>query len=289
MPRSGGVVPTSRHNERVDHPLIEDPSDPRLADYIGLSDRDINRRREDERFFIAEGPEVVRRLVASGLDIRSIVVSPNRVADMSEALAATTAPVYLAERAVVSAVAGFDLHRGVIASANRPAATSLSDVLRTPAVAGGGHRIAILEGLNDHENLGAIARSARAFSIDALVLDERCADPYYRRTVRVSMGEILFLPIVRMPVESAMEVIRAAGGSSLALTPADDAVPIGDLDIDHDSPLAFVLGAEGNGLSDHTLLHADHRVRIDIAPDVDSLNVGHAAAVAFALLRRRNS
>jgi len=289
MPRSGGVAPTSRHNERVDRPLIEDPSDPRLADYIGLSDRDINRRREDERFFIAEGPEVVRRLVASGLDIRSIVVSPNRVADMREALAATNAPVYLAERSVVSAVAGFDLHRGVIAAANRPPTTSLSDVLRRPAVAGGGHRIAILEGLNDHENLGAIARSARAFAIDALVLDERCADPYYRRTVRVSMGEILFLPIVRMPVESAMEVIRSAGGSSLALTPAADATAIGDLTIDHDAPLAFVLGAEGSGLTSPTLVAADHRVRIDIAPDVDSLNVGHAAAVAFALLRRRSS
>ena len=289
MPRSGGVAPTSRHNERVDHPLIEDPSDPRLADYIGLSDRDINRRREEERFFIAEGPEVVRRLVASGLDIRSIVVSPNRVADMREALAATNAPVYLAERSVVSAVAGFDLHRGVIAAANRPPTTSLSDVLRRPAVAGGGHRIAILEGLNDHENLGAIARSARAFAIDALVLDERCADPYYRRTVRVSMGEILFLPIVRMPVESAMEVIHSAGGSSLALTPAADATAIGDLTIDHDAPLAFVLGAEGSGLTSNTLVAADQRVRIDIAPDVDSLNVGHAAAVAFALLRRRNS
>lgn len=289
MPRSGGVAPTSRHNECVDHPLIEDPSDPRLADYIGLSDRDINRRREDERFFIAEGPEVVRRLVASGLDIRSIVVSPNRMADMSEALAGTKAPVYLAERSVVSAVAGFDLHRGVIASANRPPTASLSDVLGRPSIASGGHRIAILEGLNDHENLGAIARSARAFAIDALVLDERCADPYYRRTVRVSMGEILFLPIVRTSVDSAMAVIRSLGGSSLALTPAADAVAIGELTVDHDAPLAFVLGAEGSGLSDRTLRDADHRVRIEIAPDVDSLNVGHAAAVAFALLRRRSS
>jgi len=269
--------------------LIEDPSDPRLADYIGLSDRDINRRREDERFFIAEGPEVVRRLVASGLDIRSIVVSPNRMVDMSEALAGTKAPVYLAERSVVSAVAGFDLHRGVIASANRPPTASLSDVLGRPSIASGGHRIAILEGLNDHENLGAIARSARAFAIDALVLDERCADPYYRRTVRVSMGEILFLPIVRTSVDSAMAVIRSLGGSSLALTPAAHAVAIGELTVDHDAPLAFVLGAEGSGLSDRTLRDADHRVRIEIAPDVDSLNVGHAAAVAFALLRRRSN
>lgn len=273
----------------MDHPLIEDPSDPRLADYIGLSDRDINRRREDERFFIAEGPEVVRRLVASGLDIRSIVVSPNRVADMSASLEATTAPVYLAERSVVSAVAGFDLHRGVIASANRPATPTLNDVLRRRPASGHGHRIAILEGLNDHENLGAIARSARAFDIDALVLDERCADPYYRRTVRVSMGEILFLPIVRMPVDAAMELLRSMGGSSLALTPHPSAVSTEDVAIDHDAPLAFVLGAEGSGLSDHTLRNADHRVRIDIADDVDSLNVGHAAAVAFALLRRRNS
>ena len=289
MPRLGGVAPTSRHNVHVDRPLIEDPADPRLVDYIGLTDRDINRRREDERFFIAEGPEVVRRLVASGLAIRSIVVSPNRLDDMAEALATTTAPVYVAERSVVSAVAGFDLHRGVIASAHRPPPITLADVLRRPPVSGRGHRLAILEGLNDHENLGAIARTARAFRIDALVIDETCADPYYRRTVRVSMGEILFLPIVRLSAVEAMKAVRDAGGRSLALTPRSDAVDIEEADVNHDAPLAFVLGAEGAGLSRSTLDSADQRVRIDIADDVDSLNVGHAAAAAFALTRHRNN
>ena len=273
----------------MNYPVIDDASDPRLADYIGLTDREINRRREEDRFFIAEGPEVVRRLVASGLPIRSIVVSTNRLADMADALRSTTAPVFVAERSVVSAVVGFDLHRGVIASAQRPPSLTLQQLFERPSVSGGGHRLAVLEGLNDHENLGAIARTARAFDIDGLVLDDTCADPYYRRTVRVSMGEILFLPIIHMSPIDAMNEIRRAGGVSLALTPRPSATDIQEIEVNHDAPLAFVLGAEGRGLDERTIEAADHRARISIAPDVDSLNVGHAAAVAFSLARRRST
>jgi len=273
----------------VNYPVIEDASDPRLADYIGLTDREINRRREEDRFFIAEGPEVVRRLVASGLPIRSIVVSANRLADMADVLRSTTAPVFVAERSVVSAVVGFDLHRGVIASAQRPPTITLPGLFDQPSVSGGGHRLAVLEGLNDHENLGAIARTARAFGIDGLVLDDTCADPYYRRTVRVSMGEILFLPIIQMSPIDAMNEVRRVGGASLALTPRSDARDVEEIELNHDAPVAFVLGAEGRGLDERTIEAADHRARIRIAPEVDSLNVGHAAAVAFALARRRST
>ncbi len=269
-----------------DWPTIDDPTDPRLADFIGLTDRDIVRRHETDQFFIAEGPEVVRRLVSSGLTIRSIVLAPNRVDDMRESLDGVVAPIHIAERSVISAVAGFDLHRGVIASAARPPLASLDDVLSRPARSGRGHRLAVLEALNDHENLGAIARSARALDVDALVLDPRCADPYYRRTVRVSMGEILFLPIVRTTIDNVVTTIRGRGGVSVALTPDRNAIDVTTVMIPDDAPLALVLGSEGYGLERSTIDACDVSARISIAADVDSLNVGHAAAVAFALTRR---
>ena len=269
-------------------PIIDDATDPRLADFMGLTDRDIARRHESERILIAEGPEVVRRLVASDLEIRSIVVSPNRLDEMGPALAAVSCPVYVAERPVISQVAGFDLHRGVVASAVRPRTVSLDDVWSRPPHDGCAHRFAVLEGLNDHENLGAIARTARAFDVDALILDPTCADPYYRRTVRVSMGEILFLPIVRTEISALLTSVREHGGTTIALTPRRDAVLLDDVDTE-DRPTALVFGSEGYGLPDSTLTGVDVRARIDISAEVDSLNVGHAVAAAFALQRRRNS
>lgn len=262
---------------------ITDPADPRLADYVGLSDPEIRRRSADNQFFISEGVEVVRRLVVSNMRLRSIVLSPNRVDIMTPALANVACPIYVAERKVISSVVGFDMHRGVVGSALRPELQTLDEVLSHPPLYGPRHRIAILEGLSDHENLGAIARSARAFHIDAIVIDPTCADPYYRRTVRVSMGEILFLPIVRMNVDEAMSVVRRKSGSVLAFTPNLNAISLHDFVDTKPGPLALIFGAEGNGLPDHTLSRADHQVRIPIAEDVDSLNVGHAAAVAFAL------
>ena len=262
---------------------ITDPADPRLADYVGLSDPEIRRRSADNQFFISEGVEVVRRLVVSNMRLRSIVLSPNRVDIMTPALANVACPIYVAERKVISSVVGFDMHRGVVGSALRPELQTLDEVLSHPPLYGPRHRIAILEGLSDHENLGAIARSARAFHIDAIVIDPTCADPYYRRTVWVSMGEILFLPIVRMNVDEAMSVVRRKSGSVLAFTPNLNAISLHDFVDTKPGPLALIFGAEGNGLPDHTLSRADHQVRIPIAEDVDSLNVGHAAAVAFAL------
>ena len=262
---------------------ITDPADPRLADYVGLSDPEIRRRSADNQFFISEGVEVVRRLVVSNMRLRSIVLSPNRVDIMTPALANVACPIYVAERKVISSVVGFDMHRGVVGSSLRPELQTLDEVLSHPPLYGPRHRIAILEGLSDHENLGAIARSARAFHIDAIVIDPTCADPYYRRTVRVSMGEILFLPIVRMNVDEAMSVVRRKSGSVLAFTPNLNAISLHDFVDTKPGPLALIFGAEGNGLPDHTLSEADHQVRIPIAEYVDSLNVGHAAAVAFAL------
>lgn len=262
---------------------IDSAEDPRLADYVGLTDPDIRRRFADRPFFIAEGIEVVRRLVGSDVEVRSIVVAPNRLDAMSEVLSSVTCPVYVAERSVVSQIVGFDLHRGVIASAWRPPSVSFADVVARAPRRGHVHHLAIVHGIGDHENIGAIVRSARAFSYDALVLDPTCADPYYRRSVRVSMGEIFHLPVVTMPVNEAIHSIRAHGGTSVALTPHSGAMPLADVARPH-GPLGVILGSEGFGLPEEVLQAADVRARIVIDPDVDSLNVGHAAAVAFASL-----
>ncbi|MFM8857220.1 MAG: TrmH family RNA methyltransferase [Actinomycetota bacterium] len=261
---------------------IDDPNDSRLVDYIGLTDPQIRRRQLDEQFFIAEGIETVKRLIRSQIECRSIVIAPNRLTAMHDVLEEVRCPVYMAERHVVSEIVGFDLHRGVIASGHRPTAASLTDVLSRPPRLGARHRLAVLHGVNDHENVGAIVRSARAFHIDALVLDPTCADPYYRRSVRVSMGEIFFLPVIHSPVTEFLDQLRHFGGTSMAFTPRSNAESVENLG-PSSGPFALIFGSEGFGLPEEVLSAAETCVRIPIASDVDSLNVGHAASVAFAL------
>ena len=187
--------------------------------------------------------------------------------------------MYVASREVLASTVGFDLHRGAVAVAERRPLPSVAE-----AVAGAS-RIAVLEGLNDPENLGAIARSARAFGIGALVLDPTCIDPYYRRTIRVSMGEVLFLPVARAATwPGDLAALSSLGFETWALTPDPAAEPIWSLDVP--SRVAIVLGAEGPGLSRRARAAVARHVRIPIDPDVDSLNVGHAAAVAFAVVAR---
>ena len=262
---------------------VTDADDPRLADYRHLRDADIRRSVEGDAFLIAEGVAVVRRLAASGLSVRSVLLTPQRFDSMIDSLAHLECPIYVASPDVVAGTAGFNLHRGVVAAAERPQPSTLDDVMRREPLDGRRHRLAVLEGVNDHENLGAIARAARAFAIDALVLDPTCADPYYRRAVRVSMGEMLFLPIVRATVADVIDFCARRGGASWALTPSHDADDIRECAHGSFDPLALLFGAEGPGLSDATMQGATRRVRIPISRDVDSLNVGHAAAVAFAL------
>ncbi len=258
---------------------IEDPADPRLADYVAMVDPAARRRLERDELFVAEGATAVARLLESGHHIRSVLVTPQALVRFAGALDVIDAPVYVAPHAVLAATVGFNLHRGAIAAADRRPLPSLAEVVA------GATSLAVLEGLNDPENLGAVARSARAFGIGGLVLDPRCIDPYYRRTVRVSMGEVLFLPIARAVEWPAdLGVLHAAGFETWALTPDPAAEPLWSL-----SPsgrTAVMLGAEGAGLSPGAMAQATRRVRIPIAAGVDSLNVGHAAAVAFAHLAR---
>ncbi len=257
--------------------VIDDPDDPRLADYLELADPATRRRRERDEVFVAEGPTAIVHLLASGHPVRSVLVTPEALTRFDGALDSVDAPVYVAPRAVLAATVGFDLHRGAVAAADRRPLPALAEVVA------GATSLAVLEGLNDPENLGAVARSARAFGIGGLVLDPTCIDPYYRRTVRVSMGEVLFLPVARASDwPGDLAAVVDAGFEVWALTPDPSADPLWSLDVP--DRIALMLGAEGPGLSTATLETATRRVRIPIDPTVDSLNVGHAAAVAFAHL-----
>ena len=261
---------------------VVDRDDARLADYVALNDQRYRRGLEGDEFFIAEGFVAIDRLIESPHAIRSVLLAPSRVDRFSHhlpTLAEAGVPVFVAEPHVIAEVVGFDLHRGVIASAERFPPSNLDELVSRSG------RLAILEGLNDAENLGAIARAAAAFSIDGLVIDGECTDPYSRRTVRVSMGEVLLMPVVRSnDLAAALTIVHAAGFESWAMTPnpsADDLwrTPIGER-------LAVLFGAEGSGLDARTIDRASRRVRIPISAGVDSLNVGHAAAITFAAITR---
>lgn len=249
---------------------IESADDTRLDDYRGLKGRE-----GSGEFLIAESELVVRRLLTSAYQPRSFLLTPHRYERMGDVLAAVPAPVYLTDPEVMAAVAGYDVHRGVLASANRRPALALSDVLSVA------RRILVLEGSNDPENIGAIARSARALGIDAMVLDPTCADPFSRRAVRVSMGEVLHLPVVRCDRwPDAIDTIRSAGFVTWSLTP-DPAAP-NLFEMGQPEKLALVGGPEGPGLRATTRGRTDFDVRIPMHHGVDSLNVGHALAIAMA-------
>lgn len=270
---------------------IADPADPRVDDYRLLTDARARRRMEaagpdggGPGFFVAEGASVVERLVASGRRVRSVLVDGARLERLGPLVAGLDAPVYVASPAVLRAVAGFDVHRGALACADRwplpdPAALLGSGDPAGPA------RVAILEGINDHENLGGLFRNAAGLGMDAVLLCPRCCDPLYRRSVRVSMGHVLSVPWTRLePWPASLARLGAAGFTVVALTPGAAAEPIDAFDGGRYPRLALLIGAEGPGLSDDALAAADHRLRIPMRPGVDSLNVASAAAVAFFAL-----
>jgi tRNA G18 (ribose-2'-O)-methylase SpoU len=194
-------------------------------------------------------------------------------------------PAYEADKWVVSDVIGFRLTRGVVASADRRPPADLDYLLTGPEPAAP-RRLAVLEALNDHENLGSIARSAVALGVDGLLLDPRCADPLYRRAVRVSMGHVLALPFAVLPDwPGGLARLQAAGYLTVALTPAPDAVDLAEVDPRAHPRTAVLLGAEGPGLTPEAQAAASVRARIPMSSGVDSLGVAAAAAIAFAALR----
>ena len=253
---------------------IEDPSDPRITDYRGIKERPLP---EGSGRFIAESERVVRRLIDSRLTVASVLLTPPRLATLADALAGPF-PVYLASQTVLDGIAGFHVHRGCLAVGVRPQAPSL------PVGARG---VVVLEDLTDVDNLGAIARHAAAFGADALLLSPRSADPFYRKAIRVSLGAVFSLPIVRAtrwPEE--LSELRTQGFALLAAVVDPGAIPLAALP--PPGRFALMLGAEGPGLSAAALAIADQRVTIPMSPGADSLNVATAAAVfLYELINRR--
>jgi tRNA G18 (ribose-2'-O)-methylase SpoU len=272
------------------HPIeVDSAADARLADYTRLTDAALRIRVEAEHgLFIAEGTKVITRAVAAGYPVRSLLLGKSRLADLPAlAEAAAGAPVYLVPDEVAESLTGYRVHRGALASVGR---TPLPEVR---AVIAGARRIVVLEDLVDHANVGAIFRCAAALGVDAVVLSPRCADPLYRRSVKVSMGAVFAIPYARMTGwYDGLADLKSSGFRVLALTPDERATPIaGAL---HDAErVALLLGTEGDGLSARWLHEADAAVRIPMNPaaraaGVDSLNVVAAAAIACHLLAQRN-
>jgi tRNA G18 (ribose-2'-O)-methylase SpoU len=282
-------MPGDRGTAPVPTIAIDDPGDPRVAAYVGLTDAELRREVEAaDRIFVVEGELALAQLLRSPYPLRSVLVAGGRLAPVAallgDAPGVADVPVYVAGPTVLNQVVGFNLHRGVVAVAGRLPPASASSVVA------GRDRIAVLEGVNDHENLGGLFRNAAAFGIGAVLLDPRCADPLYRRCVRVSIGHVLRIPMATVdPWPAGLGEVRSAGFTVVALTPSAGAEPISSLAADAPAKVAFLLGAEGPGLSEDALAAADRRVRIPIAAGVDSVNVATAAAIAFHRLYRPES
>lgn len=264
---------------------VADAADPRLADYVRLRDVNLRKSLEAEHgLFVAEGEKVIRRAVAAGHPVRSLLMARRWAEPLADLLDGVDAPVYIADDAVLESITGFQVHRGALASLERLPLPAVDDVLT------GARRIIVCEDIVDHTNIGAIFRCAAALGVDAAVLAPRCADPLYRRSVKVSMGAVFALPYARMADwRTGLSVLRRHGFELLALTPADGATPIGE--VKAGERRALLLGSEGDGLSSRWLHEADHRVRIPmdeaaLARGVDSLNVVAAAAIACYELTR---
>jgi tRNA G18 (ribose-2'-O)-methylase SpoU len=266
-------------------PVIEihDVADERLADYRDLTDVALRTKIEGPHgLFIAEGARVIERAITTGYQLRSVVMTPEWLERTGSFLAGSGAPVYLAPEPVLHELTGFHVHRGALASVHRRPLPDLASVLA------GARRIALIENLVNHTNLGAVFRAATALGIQAVVLSPSSADPLYRRSVRVSMGAVFTLPYVRAASwPGDIGRIRDAGFTVAALTPAPGALSLDEVVIADGDRLAVMIGTEGPGLSDAAVAAADLAVRIPMSPGVDSLNVAAAASVAFWALRDR--
>lgn len=264
---------------------VSDPDDPRLADYVRLRDVNLRKSLEAEHgLFIAEGEKVIRRAAGTGHPVRSLLMAKRWAEPLSDLLDTLDAPVYIADDETLEQVAGFQVHRGALASMQRLPLAPVEDRLKTA------QRALVLEDLVDHANVGSIYRCAAALGIDTIILSPRCADPLYRRAIKVSMGAVFAIPYARMTNwHDDLNIIRAAGFTLLALTPDQSAVPLDKAQMGE--RVALMLGSEGDGLSSHWLDEADERVCIPMSATamsngVDSLNVVAAAAIACHSLMR---
>ena len=259
---------------------VRDAASDTVADYARLTDVALRSITEPERgVFIAESAKVIRRAIEAGHTPRSVLMEEKWLPGLRDALEPFDIPVHLADPAELEAITGYRVHRGALAAFERPALPDPGALLAAS------RRVVILEDIVDHTNVGAIIRSVAALGADAVLVTPRCADPLYRRSVRVSMGTVFQVPWTRLPEwGEAREVLTAHGFTVAALALADEAVTLRRLAADPPERLALVFGAEGDGLSRQALAAADTVVTIPMAHGVDSLNVAAAAAVALYAL-----
>ncbi|WP_028654022.1 TrmH family RNA methyltransferase [Nocardioides sp. J54] len=261
---------------------ITSADDPRLADYRDLRDVELRKNLEAEHgLFLAEGEKVVRRAVEAGYDARSFLMAPRWLDGLADVLDRSDAPCYLISEALAEEVTGFHVHRGALASLHRRPLPEVDEVLA------GARSVLVLEDIVDHTNVGAILRSGAALGFDAVLLAPRCADPLYRRAIKVAMGAVFSMPWTRLPDwYDALPDLSARGFTTVALTLAPDARPIHEAVAGLDK-VALVLGSEGHGLSARWEQSADRRAIIPMAAGIDSLNVAAATAVACYVTARR--
>jgi tRNA G18 (ribose-2'-O)-methylase SpoU len=257
---------------------LADAGDPRLADYVRLTDVHLRRSLEAEHgLFIAEGEKVIMRAIAAGYPVRSLLVAQDKLAAIAELASGLDAPCYVVAADVAQKLTGYRVHRGALASVRRLPLPPADQLLATAS------RIVVLEDIVDHANVGAVFRCAAALGIDAVLLAPRCADPLYRRAVKVSMGAVFSVPYSRLTDwRGAVDQLKAARFRVLAMTPDPGATPIGE--VARAGRLALLIGGEGDGLSGRWLAAADEAVRIPMHAGVDSLNLGSATAIACYLL-----
>jgi tRNA G18 (ribose-2'-O)-methylase SpoU len=296
---TAGVNPETEDVACFTH--VSDPRDPRLTDYLSLTDVELRKSLEAEHgLFVAEGEKVIRRAVAAGYRVRSLLATEQKAAGLADLAAVCGGPAYVLPAPVAEQLTGYHVHRGALAAMDRRPLPAVAEVLA------GARSALVLEDIVDHTNVGAIFRCAAALGVGAVVVSPRCADPLYRRSVKVSMGAVFAVPYARMTDwYDGLATVRAAGFRLLALTPDPAACPLGQAarpagpdGLDRaDGPgerTALLLGTEGDGLSSRWRAVADQSVRIPMDPGaqaagVDSLNVVAAAAIACQWLATRTT
>ena len=269
---------------------ITDISAPELDVYARLTETQLRNRLEPEKgIFIAESPKVIRRALDTGCKPLSLLMERKHIDGQGAEIIARCGdiPLYTAEREVLESLTGYTMTRGILCAMSRPKLPSLEDVLKDAK------RVAILEGIVDSTNIGAIFRSAAAMHIDVVLLTPTCCDPLCRRAVRVSMGTVFQIPWTRIGEnkeqwpQPGLQWLNDLGFKTAAMALSDEAVTIEDENLMAEEKLAIILGTEGDGLSDQTIAQCDYTVCIPMSHDVDSLNVAAASAVAFWQLRVR--
>lgn len=268
--------------------------DPRLADYTSLKDVALRSTLEPERgLYMAESTNVIMRALNIGHRPRSFLMAPRWLEGLAPLIEESTGaadgadvPIFVAQEALLQEITGFHLHRGALAAMQRPELPAPADLLATARDGAHARRVVILEDLVDHTNVGAVFRSAAALGVDAVLVTPSCADPLYRRSVRVSMGTVFQVPWTRLPRWPAIDDLHDAGFTVAALALSDDSISLDDFVASPactcpDAAVAFVMGTEGHGLHRRTIEECDAVVRIPMSGGVDSLNVAAASAVVF--------